>query len=451
MNKNHRWTMFFLFFALISIFSIISLFTAGLAIMNNDRIAYGVRIGELPLSGLTEAAAREKIAGYCQQKLSGPGLLLRHEQQQWYIRPADIALQTDIPATAAAAYAVGRSANPLTNLWENLTSAFSGHPLAITAAYDENKLQQLLIRTEQQVNRSSRDASCTLLENGKIKIEPEVTGLQFKSESFAATLRPELLALNFSQVIDLPVEPETPEITSADLQSVDTVISSYSTRFNRFNFNRSENIRIGAEKLSQTLLRPGQLFSFNETVGQRVAAAGYREAPAIIDGETVPDIGGGICQVSSTLYNAMLLAGLEATERAVHFYPSTYVPIGFDATVADNLLDFKFKNSFSRNIYIMASAGGGYLTVYLLGNHEDRPADAFSLHSTIDKTIPPETTIKYSPALRPGSSRLEDSGSNGYIVSAYRIKLHNGQEIERELLHQDQYSPRNRILLVGGN
>ena len=78
MNKNHRWTMFFLFFALISIFSIISLFTAGLAIMNNDRIAYGVRIGELPLSGLTEAAAREKIAGYCQQKLSGPGLLLRH-------------------------------------------------------------------------------------------------------------------------------------------------------------------------------------------------------------------------------------------------------------------------------------------------------------------------------------------------------------------------------------
>ena len=144
MNKNHRWTMFFLFFALISIFSIISLFTAGLAIMNNDRIAYGVRIGELPLSGLTEAAAQEKIAAYCQQKLSGPGLLLRHEQQQWYIRPADIALQTDIPATAAAAYAVGRSANPLTNLWENLTSAFSGHPLAVTAAYDENKLQQLL-------------------------------------------------------------------------------------------------------------------------------------------------------------------------------------------------------------------------------------------------------------------------------------------------------------------
>ena len=290
---------------------------------------------------------------------------------------------------------MGRSANPLTNLWENLTSAFSGHPLAVTAAYDENKLQQLLTRAEQQVNRPSRDASCTLLDNGKIKIEPEVTGLQFKSERFAATLRPELLALNFSQVIDLPVEPEAPEITSADLQSVDTVISSYSTRFNRFNFNRSENIRIGAEKLSQTLLRPGQLFSFNETVGQRVAAAGYREAPAIIDGETVPDIGGGICQVSSTLYNAMLLAGLEATERAVHFYPSTYVPIGFDATVADNLLDFKFKNSFSRNIYIMASAGGGYLTVYLLGNHAGS--------NNFRNQIP-----GFFPNCRPGAEHSED-------------------------------------------
>ena len=121
------------------------------------------------------------------------------------------------------------------------------------------------------------------------------------------------------------------------------------------------------------------MISFNETVGHRVADAGYKEAPVIVDGEVQPGIGGGICQVSSTLYNAILLANLTASERSVHYYPSSYVRIGFDATVADDLLDLKFSNTLSHTIYLLTEVQGGTLTICVLGNSADRSGEELRL------------------------------------------------------------------------
>ena len=203
--------------------------------------------------------------------------------------------------------------------------------------------------------------------------------------------------------------------TDEDLAQVDTVLSSYTTHFNGGNANRSQNIRIAAGELDQQLIRNGGEFSFNQTVGSRAASAGYRDAAVIIEGKVEQDIGGGVCQVSSTLYNAVLLAGLQSTERTSHFYPSSYVPAGLDATVADGQLDFKFRNVLPHNVYLLSSVYGSTLTIFVLGTRADLDGSRITLLTRTEKPGP------------------------GPVVSAYRIYQKNGQEVNREFLHTDHY------------
>ena len=147
-------------------------------------------------------------------------------------------------------------------------------------------------------------------------------------------------------------------------------------------------------------------------MGTRTANAGYKNAAVLINGKSVPGIGGGVCQVSSTLYNAILLAGLNPTERFSHFIPSSYCPPGLDATVADDLIDFQFMNPLPHNVYILASADGRKITVQVLGTQADLQGKHISIETV-------------------GSSRRP---------SVYRIYSANGQVVEREYLHTDSYS-----------
>ncbi|MBQ1621281.1 MAG: VanW family protein, partial [Selenomonas sp.] len=161
-----------------------------------------------------------------------------------------------------------------------------------------------------------------------------------------------------------------------------------------------------------TLVKPNDIFSFNDTVGLRTAAAGYKVAGVILDGQLADGIGGGVCQVSSTLYNAVLLAGLTPTARTSHALPSAYCPPGLDATVADGQIDLQFRNQLAHSVYLLTNADGHTLTVYILGTRADLGG----------KTI-----------------RLVSNGSRLH-PSVYRLYLAGGQVIEREFLHTDSYA-----------
>ena len=164
---------------------------------------------------------------------------------------------------------------------------------------------------------------------------------------------------------EIPIEEAQPPVTDADLASVDSILGEYSTHY--YPGARGQNIAIAAGKLNGAFIRSTGTFSFNDTVGARTRDAGYQTAGVILDGRPAQDIGGGVCQVSSTLYNAVLLAGLKTTVRTSHAFPSSYCPPGRDATVADGLLDFQFQNQLAHGVYLLASANGTDLTIYVLG------------------------------------------------------------------------------------
>lgn len=248
-----------------------------------------------------------------------------------------------------------------------------------------------------------------------------------------------------------------PKTTTRQLQAtrVRYLIASYATNFDSDVHVRSANIRRGSQQLNGVLIAPGKIFSFNQTTGPRSTANGYGAALEIVNKRYVPGVGGGICQVSSTLYNAILLAGLPVLERSAHSLPLGYVPLGRDATVYFPDLDLKFRNSTGGNLLILSEVAGNRITVALLG--EETQKNRVELHSKILETFafPRQETV--DPTLSPGERRVEQSGQKGYKVHTVRLFYHPDGTIQKEELSLDNYRPLPELVRVappvhhGGN
>lgn len=444
-----RAVMVALFAALICLFSLAALVASSMATALSGRVFYGVKARGVELGGLTQAEAKEKLDRHYHALLADrPVFKMYHHGQIWKVSAADIDYAADTEAIAQSAYDAGREANFFTRVRTRVKSAHQGVEIPAAVSYNKDKLKAIVSRIAARTAADPEDAYCSV-EGGAVSIVPEKEGRRLDVEAFSAFLDRKLIAIDVPDEFPLPLAVAAPEVKSGDLKRIDSVISVYSSEFNPYNANRSENIKISANSVSRLLVQPGQVVSFNDLVGLRVAEAGFKEAPVIIEGKTVPDIGGGVCQVSSTLYNAILLADLQPVERTPHFHPLGYVPIGLDATVADNLLDFKFKNTLEREIYLVSEVNGGTLTIYVLGSKDDAPREKISLDSTIDRVLKPKTVIEYDAALEDGKRVVKEEGLTGYIVSSYRVKSVNGKEVARELLYTDEYSPENEIVAVG--
>lgn len=415
MQPTQRIFSFTIFLSFILAFLAVSFAGATLAITNSGRIAYGVHFENTPLNGLSREQAAAFLTKAAQDRLARNALIFSYEDKTWQIAPQDINLTADIEATLDYAYSIGHSGSWLENLLENIHCAFYGRRITFIVSYDGTALKNKLDGIAAAVNTKPRSARCFLGDGGSIQHQPAVIGRSLDTEALAENVNDALLHLELPKRSQLIVSEAPPAITDEDLAQVDTVLSSYTTHFNGGNTNRSQNIRIAAGELDQQLIRNGGEFSFNQTVGSRAASAGYRDAAVIIEGKVEQDIGGGVCQVSSTLYNAVLLAGLQSTERTSHFYPSSYVPAGLDATVADGQLDFKFRNVLPHNVYLLSSVYGSTLTIFVLGTRADLDGSRITLRTRTEKPGP------------------------GPVVSAYRIYQKNGQEVNREFLHTDHY------------
>lgn len=196
------------------------------------------------------------------------------------------------------------------------------------------------------------------------------------------------------------------------------------------------------------VLLVGETFSYNQTLGPRTAAAGYRNGKIYSGGKVVDGIGGGICQISSTLYNAVLLANLEIVERRNHQFVTSYVGAGRDATVVYGAIDFKFKNTRKYPIKIQASAKNGIATVSIYGIKEENEYD-FKFSTKTVATIPYSTQYVEDNTLNVGTEVVEQKGANGIKTQTYITKMLNGKVISTKLLSSDTYNAMVRIVKKG--
>lgn len=235
------------------------------------------------------------------------------------------------------------------------------------------------------------------LENGEIKVVDEANGRYINKEEAAALLKN---VREGGDPVEIPFEYSYPNVKAADIKDklFANSMASYSTSYGSSTANRASNVALAASKINGKILMPGDVFSFNDTVGRRSVANGFKTATEYVDGKSVEGIGGGTCQVSSTLYNAVLYADLEIVTRTNHMFTVSYVPNGQDATVADSGPDFKFRNNTSYPIKISASAGGGTITVAIIGtnwepNHEVKISNSTSYSAKGDTFVKSTRTV----------------------------------------------------------
>lgn len=288
-------------------------------------------------------------------------------------------------------------------------------------------------------------------QNAYIEKDPFTLHLNVDGVDFAISMEEakNLLMEDLNQYT-IPLKITKADITVSDLgnELFTQTFSTYTSRYNVNNTNRSTNVEIATSKINNIIILPGETFSYNKTVGERTISAGFKEASIYTSNGIEYGLGGGICQVSSTLYNAVLEANLQVVERKNHRYSVSYVPLGCDATVSYGYIDFKFKNSRKYPIKLIASANNGKVSISIVGLKEDTEYDVSIVTNTI-QTIPFETKYVYDSSLPPNKQVVKQKGSSGYKIETYKVVSLDNSIISKTLISTDTYSPLTHIICVG--
>lgn len=282
--------------------------------------------------------------------------------------------------------------------------------------------------------------------SGKFVFAGEENGFAIDQDKLAADISQALKDKKFDAKITATGSDVAPEISAASAKEKYKTISSFTTNTTA-NQNRNTNVRLAAEAINGTVIKPGQEFSFNGTVGQRTEAKGYKGAAAYNNGEVVQEIGGGVCQVSTTLYNAVFKAGLKISSRRSHTFEPSYVTPGRDATVSWDQPDFKFINNSSTAIGLRASYADQKVTVSVYGIPILEDGITWDLDSKkVEDLGTPNPTYEEDQTLRPGEEVIKSKGSAGSRWETYKVVYKNGKEISRELDHKTTYKGHTPVV-----
>ncbi len=295
-----------------------------------------------------------------------------------------------------------------------------------------------------EIYKEAKDAYYT---KDPFTVYPEVEGIDFDVEQAKALISAEV---KDEYVIDLIITKPNVTVDQIGTEAFPDQLSTFTTRYDASDKDRSTNLRLACEKLNGTVIMPGGTFSYNETLGPRTYAAGYKNAKVYENGQVVDGIGGGICQISSTLYNAALMSDMEIVERRNHQFVTSYVGAGRDATVVYGSTDFRFKNTRTYPVRIVASAKNGVATVSIFGIKEADREYTYSFKTETISTIPYTTKYVTDSSLAVGKEVVKQKGANGLVTQTYMTKMLNGKVISTELLSKDTYSAMQRIINRGG-
>ena len=294
-----------------------------------------------------------------------------------------------------------------------------------------------------EIYQEAKDAYYT---KDPFTVYPEVEGIDFDVEQAKAMIAEEV---KDEYVIDLIITKPNVTIDQIGTEAFPDQLATFTTRYNAGDRDRTTNLVLACQKINGKVLMPGEIFSYNATLGPRTYAAGYRDAKVYESGQVVDGIGGGICQISSTLYNAALMSDMEIVERRNHQFVTSYVGAGRDATVVYGSTDFRFKNTRTYPIRIVASAKSGVATVSIFGIKEADREYTYSFSTKTISTIPYSTKYVEDSSLAPGKEVVKQKGANGLVTQTYMTKMLNGKVVSTELLSKDTYSAMQKIIRRG--
>lgn len=510
MDKQGKKRVSHIFGIILALTILLTTILTGFALLNlyNNKIIKGVMVENISLEGLTIDEAIQLLNDKLNNNLERE-ILLSADGQEYSIMPAQIDVSYNIDEIVNQAYNIGRTGNIIQNNFEILKTFFNKKNMQIDIKYDEQALDEILNDISTKFEDAMID-NTYCIENDKLIISRGKSGLALNIEKAQEDILREIKEKSNKKIIleieskDCPeidinkiyeevhCEPQNafynsepfeiiphkngidfdleeakkiladdkeeyvikltitkPEVLTSDIgeEAFPDLLGSCSTKFDVTNVSRTKNVKLALEKINGVVLMPGETFSYNNTLGERTIEAGYGYAGGYAGGKVVQMVGGGICQVSSTLYTAVLYANEEIVERYNHMFLTSYIGAGKDATVVYGSLDFKFKNTRNYPIKIEATSNSGVAEVKIYGKKEEVEYEV-EIETTILSYIPYSTIYEEDKSLTPGQEVVEQNAMRGCKSKTYRILKLNGQEVSRELLSNDTYSAMNKIIKV---
>lgn len=427
--------------------SILLVFLAGIilwsySIKNDDKIYENVSINDVYIGGLSKEEANTLLSSTYNKKT----IKIIYNDQAFDLDVDKIGLKFKTEEAVDLAYEVGRNKNFIYNI-KTIIDLKNNHQMIITLKmeYDEEKLDDNLTQIANQIDKEPQNAKINI-KNKSINITSETSGQIIDKETLKETILNNIENNNYSDIIVKAKEIHS-QITKEYLSKINTLLGEFSTKFNSRNYNRSYNVKLVSQKVNGILLNPGEEFSFNDTTGKRGLSQGFKMAPIIVQGQIQEGVAGGVCQVSSTLYNAALYSGITITDRRNHTIPSSYVSKGRDATLSFGSIDFKFKNYYKNPIYIENVVVSNNIISRIYGNASDK--NNIGITTDVTQAIPRQIEVKDDTNLAVGKERIDDKGRDGYKVDTYRIYYENGKVAKKELISKSYYPPRKKVVYRG--
>lgn len=430
---------------------------AAAAKLDSETIYNGVYLDDVYVGGLTKEEAMKEYNQYV-DGIEDLKLTFTTSVGSCTTTLKDIGVAVSVEDAVEQAYNYGRQGSILSRYKEIRQLEVDNAILVPEKKFNKKKLKDILENETGDIVTAAKNASITR-ENGEFIVHEGTKGTAIKVEETIKEVE-EVFSEKWEQKdlkVTASVEEEQPKYTTADFEKIDSVLGQAVTSYNQGNTARSQNISTGTSKISGTVLMPGEQFSVHDTVTPFTEENGYANAGMYVSDDnggitTVDGYGGGICQVSTTLYNAVLKAELEVDERSPHSLTVSYVDASKDAAIAGDYMDFKFTNNLEYPIYIEGYAGGGSVSFAVYG-HETRPANrTISFESKIVETIEPGDPEEIKDdTLEEGTRVVEESAHTGYYAELWKHVYIDGVEDESQLVrvNQSQYRAQRGKVRVG--
>jgi vancomycin resistance protein YoaR len=512
-KKKRKWVIPVVILAILVITMMFASTIFALLNLNNEKIISGVSIVGIDVSGLTKEEAKAKITEVYQPKKETE-ITIEYEDFETTINPTVIEVDYKVEEAVEEAFLTGRGENIFVNNYQILSTLFGKKDIPVAMWFNEEVTKQtiedigvnlpgillessyaveeneliitkgkagVVIHTEEllkkvkdnlntindkeevleipveqkepapididkihdEVYTEAKDAYYT---KNPFTIYPEVEGIDFNVEEARKLLEEE----KEEYVIKLTITKPKITIDKIGSEAFPDQLGTFTTRYDVSDRDRSTNLVIACQKINGKVVLAGETFSYNKALGPRTAAAGYRNGKIYSGGEVVDGIGGGICQISSTLYNTVLMSNLEIVERRNHQFVTSYVPAGRDATVVYGMTDFKFKNTRKYPVRIVATAKNGIATVTMYGIKEENEY-TFTFSTKTVASIPFTTKYEEDNSLPAGTEKVKQKGANGLKTETYMTKLLNGKPVSTTLLSRDTYDAMARTVIKGTN
>ncbi len=416
----------------------------------DNTIVKGVFIDEVDVSGMTKKQAEEAVENFV-DGLKNKGVAIMVGNEIVYATMGDLGYQMEDNENIQTALSLGKSGN-LVKRYKDMKDIEQGsiiYPLSFT--YDETKIKDIVEKDVSAYNIEPVNATIKR-KNGEFIYGDHVVGKKVNVDATVQVVATAIDGWNRQDiVVDAVIEDDLPIYTKDVVEQCNTVIGTYTTHYADSAEGRAANLANGARLINNAVLYPGDIFSSYEYLTPFTEANGYFVAGAYLQGKVIDSVGGGACQVTTTLYNAILKAELEVVERQPHSMTISYVDLSRDAAIAGTYKDFKFKNNTDVPILIEATTKGRTITFKIWGKEtrDTKKREVEYVTVVLSETKPPADVITKDPTQPETYRKVTQSAHTGYKAELYKVVKENGVEVSRTLVNKSNYAAAPKYVTIG--